>query len=84
LYLYYAPASTMDSTQTKTGLFISGAAIGALIGRLVFWRVTRKKSAEELLLKSLQVSEIKWEKEGLIGQSAGEKKSKKNELTPTV
>jgi hypothetical protein len=75
----------MDRSQTKTGLFIGGVAIGALISRLVFWRVNRKKSAEELLLKSLQVSEIKWEKEGLIGRgSAGGKKSKKKELTTAV
>jgi hypothetical protein len=68
-------------SQTKTGLFIGGAAIGALIGRLAFWRIKRKKSAEELLLKSLQLSEGKWEKEGLIGTG---KKSKKKELTTAV
>jgi hypothetical protein len=75
----------MYRSQTKTGLFIGGAAIGALISRLVFWRGDRKKSAEELLLRSLQISEMKWEKEGLIGRcSVGGRKSKKKQLTTAV
>ena len=56
----------MDRSQTKAGLIIGGVAVGALISRLVFWRIKPKKSAEELLLDSLRVSEMKWEKEGLI------------------
>jgi len=55
----------MGQTQTKAGFFLSGAAIGALLGRLVFWRTRKKETAEDLLLKSLQVSEEKWEREGL-------------------
>jgi hypothetical protein len=75
----------MDRSQTKAGLFFGGAAIGALLSRLVFWRVARKKSAEELLLNSLHVSELKWKKEGLIGHNSGAgKKSKKKVLTTTV
>jgi hypothetical protein len=69
----------MDRSQTRVGFFIGGAAIGALISRLAFWRVSRKKSAEELLLNSLQVSEAKWEKEGLIESrnSTGRRHKKK-------
>jgi hypothetical protein len=70
----------MDRSQTKAGLFFGGAAIGALLSRLVFWRVTRKKSAEELLLNSLQVSETKWEKEGLIESRNSTERRPKKEL----
>jgi hypothetical protein len=68
----------MDRSEKKTGLFIGGVAIGALLSRFIFWRVNRKKSAEELLLNSLQVSEKKWEKEGLIESrnSAGRRHKK--------
>jgi hypothetical protein len=70
----------MDRSQTKAGFFIGGAAIGALISRLLFWRVNRKKSAEELLLNSLQVSETKWENEGLIESRSSTGRRHKKEL----
>lgn len=76
----------MHRLPHKKANFLRGGAafIGGFIGRFAFWKTSRRRRAETLLLNSLLTSERKWESEGLTESDTFTPRKQKKELAPHV